>query len=75
MVEVDLDPEEVDLRGGDLGNEHALELPLAMCGPVPIVALIRQRGGERVKVPSDAWALREPRARRAKNRKKITPNP
>jgi len=63
-AEIDLDDDEIGILPHDLTPEHSLRRVLEICGPAPVVLHCRDRGGERLKIPTLEWLTKSSRTRR-----------
>lgn len=61
---IELDEDEVRIIPEDLSPSHPMRSTLDVCGPVPLVLQCRERGAERLKVPTLEFITKSARQRR-----------
>ncbi len=71
-AEVELDEDEIDLLPQDVDKDHALRPILEICGPVPVIIQCRERGGERLNIPTLEYLTKGARLRRRANLSKTS---
>ncbi|MCH7651923.1 MAG: hypothetical protein IIA63_12305 [Nitrospinae bacterium] len=61
---IELDQDEVGVLPEDLSTDHPMRSTLEACGPVALILQCRERGGERLKVPTLEFITKGSRHRR-----------